>query len=241
MKAADEQNRYPCDRVVPIGQEPRHHLVIENEFVRVFAVELAPHDRTLCHHHLHDYLVYVAGDADVVSAERNQEPKTILYKDGECELGFAGMVHVVENLGEARFRNIVAELLPGVVALRRGAIPKLGRGEGGITPLFGDERVATFEVAMKSGSEVDLQGPAVVATPYGNSLKPEYSAGIIVKHNPISDLSWIPQGRKAVLWGSCDDVERAIVFQLGRIDQEFVPCPKAGNPRQSLRGRADVR
>jgi uncharacterized protein YjlB len=173
MKAANERKRYRCDHVLEIEQEPRHHLVIENEFVRVFAVEIAPHDRTLCHHHAHDYLLYVAGDAEIVSAARGQEPKALSYRQGDCELSQAGMVHVVENLGEAPFRNVVAEILPGAAALRRGAAPKLVRGEGRITPLSADERAAIFQVEMKSGSEVDLDGPAVLATPYGDSLRPE--------------------------------------------------------------------
>ena len=116
MSAADQDNRYPCDQVVPIEQEPRHHLVIENEFVRAFAVEIAPHDRTLCHHHPHDYLLYVAGDAEIVSAARDEEPKRLSYRDGECELLAAGLVHVVENSRDTPFRNIVVELLPGTRA-----------------------------------------------------------------------------------------------------------------------------
>jgi hypothetical protein len=51
---------YDCKHVVEIEQEPRHHLVFSNEFVRGFAVEIAPHERSLCHHHPHDYLLYVA-------------------------------------------------------------------------------------------------------------------------------------------------------------------------------------
>jgi hypothetical protein len=236
MNLSDRENRYPCDRVVPIEQEPRHHLVIENQFVRAFAVEIAPHECTLCHHHPHDYLVYVAGDAEIVSAARGQDPKVLSYRDGDCELSEAGMVHVVENLGERPFRNIVAELLPGLPALRRGANPKLGRGAGTITPLFQDERTAIFEVGMKSGSEVELEGPAVVATPYGASLTPEYAEGLVVKHNRISDLSWIPQGRQAILWGSSNGVERAIVFQFGRAGEEFAGIPKSSDPRKRSSG-----
>ncbi len=108
-----DDKRYSCAHVVPIEQEPRHHLVIENEFVRAFAVEIAPHDRTLCHHHPHDYLLYVAGDAEIISAARDEEPKQLSYRDGECELLEAGLVHVVENLGDTAFRNVVVELLPG--------------------------------------------------------------------------------------------------------------------------------
>ncbi len=96
--------------MVPIEQEPRHHLVIANEFVRFFVVEIAPHDRTLCHHHAHDYLMYVMGEAEIMSAPRDGEPKTLTYHDGDCELSSAGLVHVVENLRETKFGNLLVEL-----------------------------------------------------------------------------------------------------------------------------------
>ncbi len=159
--------------MVPIEQEPRHHLVIENEFVRAFAVEIAPHDRTLCHHHPHDYLLYVAGDAEIISAARDEEPKKLSYRDGECELLEAGMVHVVENLGETTFRNIVVEFLPQEPAIL-SAERSRGRGAPRSKPYgiarrkdvrirqrFDDVRMAAvFQVSMESGAEVEICGPA---------------------------------------------------------------------------------
>ena len=137
-----DDKRYACEHVVEIEQEPRHHLVIENEFVRAFIVEIAPHDYTLCHHHPHDYLLYVAGDADIVSTARDEEPKKLSYRGGECELLQAGMVHVVENLRPTTFRNLLTELLPAVAALSRGAEPVTISGEASITRRFEDERAA---------------------------------------------------------------------------------------------------
>ncbi|MFZ0314317.1 MAG: cupin domain-containing protein, partial [Candidatus Korobacteraceae bacterium] len=112
---------YDCKHVVEIEQEPRHHLVFSNEFVRGFAVEIAPHDRSLCHHHPHDYLLYVASGAEIVSAARDEEPKKLSYRDGECELLEAGLVHVVDNRSDTPFRNVVVELLPRAGELGRGA------------------------------------------------------------------------------------------------------------------------
>ena len=100
--------------------------MIENEFVRAFAVEIAPYDHTLCHHHPHDYLLYVVGDGEIVSAARDEEPKKLSYSDGECELLEAGMVHVVENLSDTRIseyrRGVAAwdRAVCRVAAIRRG-------------------------------------------------------------------------------------------------------------------------
>src|SRR5580704_7524773 len=40
---------------VEITAEPSHHLALDNEYVRVFKVEVAPHSSTLMHRHRHDY------------------------------------------------------------------------------------------------------------------------------------------------------------------------------------------
>jgi quercetin dioxygenase-like cupin family protein len=214
-----DQKPYSCEHVVPIDQEPRHHLVIENEFVRAFAVEIAPHDRTLCHRHPHDYLLYVVGDGDIVSAARDEEPKTLSYRDGECELLEAGLVHVVENLRDTPFRNVVVELLPGVGALRRGADPKVTAGEASITQVFDDDRAAIFSIEIAPGAEVESAGPAVMATFDGYDLNPDATVHVSVKHNAICDLGWVSQEGTATLWGSRKNAETAIVFQLGCTDR----------------------
>ncbi len=211
---------YDCQRVVEIEQEPRHHLVFANEFVRGFAVEIAPHERSLCHRHPDDYLLYVALGAQIVSAARDEEPKQLSYRDGECELLEAGLVHVVENLGDTPFRNVVVELLPRAGELQRGAGPYIIRGAATVAQIFDDERAAIFSLEIEPGAEIELSGPAVVATPYGNRLDPDAIGDIEVKPNPVCDLAWIPPGRAAILAGAWEGPARAIVFQIGRTNQQ---------------------
>jgi hypothetical protein len=250
MSAADKENRYSCDQVVPIEQEPRHHLVIDNEFVRGFAVEIAPHDRTLCHHHPNDYLVYVAGIADIVSARPNEEPKTILYKDGECELGSAGMVHVVENLTDAPFRNIAIDLLPGLDELKRApdphrrltaehaeaATPLVEVGLARIKPNFESEKVSVFRIKLPPTCEVEISGPAVIASP-GGSVVSWAEAGkspVIIKN--FKDLAWVRPGASGVLRGP---EARVAVFQLGVSGERPTSIRREREPLKSLRIRAE--
>jgi quercetin dioxygenase-like cupin family protein len=211
---------YDCKHVVEIEQEPRHHLVFANEFVRGFAVEIAPHDRSLCHHHPSDYLLYVASGAEIVSAASDEEPKRLSYSDGECELLEAGLVHVVENLGDKPFRNVVVELLPRAGELQRGAVPSVAGGKATIAQIFDDERAAIFSVELEPGAEIGVSGPAVLATPHGNKLSPDAISGAEVKSNSIFDLAWIPPGRTATLSGCWKYPERAIAFQVGRTIQQ---------------------
>ncbi len=215
-----DEKRYSCEHVVEIAQEPRHHLVIENEFVRAFVVEVAPHDRTLCHHHPHDYLLYVVGDGEIVSAARDEEPKKLSYRDGECELLEAGMVHVVENLSDTAFRNVVVELLPGGDRLRRGVEPIPIAGEVNTTRSFDDERAAILLLEMERGSEVLICGPVVVAGSSDGEDRRELDS--IDRLNYFNGLAWIPAGKKVRLQTPANAVRRALLFQVGRVDERSV-------------------
>jgi|SRR5579862_2336568 len=239
----------PCEHVIPVHQEPRHQLVLANEFVRVFAVEIVPHDRTLCHHHSHDYLLYVASDAEIVSAARDEAPKRLTYSDGECEISKAGLTHVVENVGNAAFRNLVVELLPGSGTMRRGATPMLLRAEPPdrrlsegteVSVLLTDRRATILSLSIEPGAEVEVFGPAVIATPYANRLNADEMDSVQVHSNPICDFAWIPPEQDAVLWGCWEGAERAIIFQIGAADDEtFSAVPKPREPVRSLRAHAD--
>jgi quercetin dioxygenase-like cupin family protein len=214
--------------MVEIEDEPRHHLVFSNEFVRGFAVEVAPHERTLCHHHPNDYLLYVASGAEIISAARNEEPKRLCYGDGECELLPAGLIHVVENLSDTPFRNVVVELLPRAGELRRGAAPRAVVAEGHelqllketrVTQLFDDARAAIFSIEIEPGTEVAIAGPAVTAAPYHGELSRDTLSDAEVNHDPICDLAWIAPEQEAVLHDCWKETATVIVFQIGRADQ----------------------
>lgn len=212
MAASDP---YSCEHVVPIEQEPRHHLVIANEYVRAFAVEIAPGDRTLCHHHPYDYLLYVATDAEIISAARGEEPKQLSYRDGECELSSAGLTHVVENLGDTPFRNIVVELLPAPSKLSRGARPSLTSGAAQLEQLLDEGSGAVFSMEIDPNGEIEIRGPAVVAAPYGPMMLKELDDFDI----PLDEFQkqiWVCPPRKVALRNSGQAPARAIVFQIGQ-------------------------
>ena len=155
------------ETVVEIEDEPCHHLVIANQYIRAFAVEVPAHAQTLCHHHPNDYLLYVAEGAEIISAARGEEPKRLNYVDGESELSKAGLVHVVENLCDHAFRNVVVEVLPAAFQLRRGTEPLVIRGEAKVERVLSEEPGAIFAVEMQPGAEIEIAGPAVLAAPSG--------------------------------------------------------------------------
>jgi quercetin dioxygenase-like cupin family protein len=91
--------------------EPHHHLRIDNEFVRAYYVEVAPHDETQLHQHDHDYIYVSLGPADVINAILDKPDVHLLLKDGETRFTHGGFAHVARNLSDAPFRNITIELL----------------------------------------------------------------------------------------------------------------------------------
>jgi hypothetical protein len=206
---------YSCEDVVPIDEEPRHHLVIANEYVRAFAVEIAPGDRTLCHHHPHDYLLYVASNANIVSAARDEERKHLNYEDGECEMSTAGLTHVVENRGDTPFRNVVVEVLAKSTTLRRGELPERVWGHSHIDQLLDETAGAIVRIRFAPGTETEIYGPAVVASPYDDQLMVKELDDYDVPLDSFRKLLWVCAPRKVLVKNAGQTPARAIVFQVG--------------------------
>ena len=210
-----EPGVYPCEHPVPVEQEPRHQLVIANDFVRAFAVDIASRDHTLCHHHQHVYLTYVAGDAQIVSAPRGGEPATHTYHDGDCELSPPGLVHVVENLRDTNFKPLLVELLPALAGLRRGFDPKIAAGEARIVPHFADDPASIFVLDLDSDSEVEIYGPAVVASPYEHKVEVATQTGAFTLAH-YRDLFWLCPATGARLVNHADTTSRVVLIALGK-------------------------
>jgi len=96
---------------VPMTSEPRHHLVLENQYVKVYQVEVAPHESTLLHQHDHDYVYIPIGDAQVTSAIPEKPEAHLKLTDGEARFSRGGFAHVARNDGDTPFRNVTIELL----------------------------------------------------------------------------------------------------------------------------------
>jgi quercetin dioxygenase-like cupin family protein len=101
----------PAANEVEITSEPSHHKVIENEYVRVFKVEVAPHAQTLMHRHRHDYFFVILGDTQVENDVAGKAPATLSLKDGEARFTPGNFAHIAKNLGSAPFRNVTIEIM----------------------------------------------------------------------------------------------------------------------------------
>src|ERR1700687_3049790 len=69
-----------------ISAEPHHHLVLENQYVRVFSLEVPPHGATQLHRHGHDYLSVNLGISQVENDVVGKPPAKLTLQDGETRL-----------------------------------------------------------------------------------------------------------------------------------------------------------
>jgi quercetin dioxygenase-like cupin family protein len=118
--------------------EPHHHLKIENEYVRVYYVEVPPHEDTQLHQHDHDYIYVSLGPSDVVNAILNKPEIHLQLEDGETHFTRGSFAHVARNLADTPFRNITIELLEPQVGARNVCSPViLGVGFAACDPAPG--------------------------------------------------------------------------------------------------------
>ena len=99
--------------VVEITSEPSHHLVFQNEWVRVFNVLAPARASTLVHLHNYDYAFVTLGDTDITNSRLGEAPVQIVLKDGEARFTKGGFAHSVTNNSDHPFHNITIELLQG--------------------------------------------------------------------------------------------------------------------------------
>ena len=100
-----------ADTAVPLSQEPHHHLLLQNQYTRVWEVTLAPHESTLMHHHANDYIAVIMGPSQVENAVEGRSAITGRAAAGEVRFTSAPMSHRLTNTGDTPFRNLVVEIL----------------------------------------------------------------------------------------------------------------------------------
>lgn len=100
---------------VPLTQEPHHHVMFENQYVRVLDVNISPGESTLFHTHGHDNLsVRISGgftQSQVQGKDWRQasqvERGTVVFSEGSTK----PYTHRIRNLGTGVYRVIDIELL----------------------------------------------------------------------------------------------------------------------------------
>jgi hypothetical protein len=154
---------------VEITNEPHHHLTFENQYVRVFNVQVDPNTQTLTHIHHHDYIAITLGEAEISNTVQGKPTATMKLHDGDTNFSSGNFAHYVTDLGPQPFRNVTIELLQDESLRNSVASGKIhwdeDRGldilEGGTKEiLFVKDGVRVSEFELQPGGSVPAQRDA---------------------------------------------------------------------------------
>ena len=147
-----------CSRgPLTIDHEPSHHLVLANDYVRVYRVEAGPHSSTKLHQHDHDYIWVSIGPADITNTVEGGTTTKAHLEDGEVHFVPGNFSHVVANKSDQPFRNYTIALLrPGSVQLQPNedehSVNFLQSGT--VESLLVKNGIRAFEITLAPGASV---------------------------------------------------------------------------------------
>ena len=189
---------------VEITAEPHHHLALENPYVRVFKVEVAPHDATLMHRHGHDYVFVTLGASEVSNEVEGKPPVTLKLQDGETRFTPGDFAHIARNLAATPFRNVTIEFMQDAAA--RQSPPPAWDEERGLHVLNGGTQDIVFVKDGVRVSEIDLQpggvlpmhhhaGPHLAVAVTDLDMRSDKEGGSSQPvHMKAGDIQWVPAG-----------------------------------------------
>ena len=188
---------------VEITAEPSHHLALENEYVRVFQVEVAPHASTLMHRHRHDYFFVTLGDSHFSNEVEGKPPVELTLPDGETRFTPGNFAHIARNLSAQPFRNVTIELLQDE---KLRTAPSRWPMEGGdkdfpgghVKVLFVRDGARVSQVDLEPGATVPSHhhdGPHLMVAISDLDLRSDVEGqGPMPGHFKSGDIKWLPGG-----------------------------------------------
>ena len=188
---------------VEITSEPSHHLAIENEYIRAFKVEVAPHAATLMHLHHHDYVFVTLGDAHLSNEVEGKPPVDVKFADGDTRFTAGNFAHVARNLSDQPFRNVTIELLQDEKLRQTPSHWPEESGEktfpGGRSKiLFVKDGVCVSEVNLEPGATVPSHhhdGPHLLVAVTDLDLRSDVEGmGPMPGKFKSGDIKWLPGG-----------------------------------------------
>jgi hypothetical protein len=106
----EQQEAAVQSRVVPLRDEPHHHLVLQNEFANVYNLSVPPYDATFLHRHDLPYVAINFGAGNVVNIVQGKSQVLVSLRDGQVTYSPGQFVHVVRTDSGTPLRNVTIEL-----------------------------------------------------------------------------------------------------------------------------------
>jgi quercetin dioxygenase-like cupin family protein len=208
---------------VEITAEPSHHLVLENEYVRAFQVEVAPHAATLMHRHRHDYIFVTIGDAEISNEVEGKAPIEVKFADGLTRFAPGNFAHIARDLGDKPFRNVTIELMQDE---KGRSAPSPWPEESGEEPfpggrskiLFVKDGVRVSEIALARGATAPSHhhtGPYLVVAVSDAELRSDVEgAGPTPSIFKAGDIMWLPGGYTHTVTNTGKQVARLVMLEF---------------------------
>lgn len=180
-----------------ITSEPGHHLVLRNQYTRVFQVEVPPNSSTRLHLHRYSYLFVNLGTALIENDVQGKAPVRMKLLDGQVELSQGTIAHVIRNVGNTPFRNVTIEILrpPSPAAQSQPRERGLSLDMGlAIQVLYDTAQVRVSEFQLNPGVHVDIREdkwPHLLVAISGLKLRDQSKGGRGQDFNQkAGDISW---------------------------------------------------
>jgi oxalate decarboxylase/phosphoglucose isomerase-like protein (cupin superfamily) len=187
---------------VEITAEPSHHLALENDYIRVFKVDVAPHATTLVHWHRRDYIYVVIGAADITNAVEGKPPANIKFQDGQVMFVAGSFAHKATNNGATPFRNVTIELKKNGTVRNAPEERGLDIGSGAaIDTVFIKDGIRVRDITLNPGATLPSHTHkgahlVVAVTDLELESKPA-NAPTKMLHVKTGDFQWVPPSRAA--------------------------------------------
>lgn len=210
---------------VELTAEPHHHLALENQYVRAFKVEVAPHQDTLMHWHHRDYFFVTLGDSQIENDVKGKPPATLKLQDGETRFSPGNFAHIAKNLADTPFRNVTIEYLQDEKA-RQSPPPKwdeerglhvLNAGTQDI--MFVKDGVRVTDTQLQPGGVIPKHhhsAPHLMVAVTDVQLKSEAADGKPATTTQVKagDIRWVEAGATHTVTNTGDKPARYIVFEF---------------------------
>ena len=209
-------------KAVDMTAEPDHHLFLQNEYTRVFKVEVPAHQPTLLHRHDRDYVFVSLGAADLENDVEGKSPVSLHLQDGEVHFAPGNFSHVAVNRGDTPFRNVTIEILKAAKApAGKPAERGLEVGHGGMTDIVVDnDEVQVTDTQVAAGGMLPAQrhkGPYLIVAVSNLALhrvgekQPKAPAMLEMKRG---DVRWFAAGTTAEMMNMGKQNQRFIAVEF---------------------------
>jgi hypothetical protein len=212
--------------VIPLAQEPHHHLALHNEYVNVYQVEVAPRDAVLLHRHDVDAISVMLSDAEVTVHAPGKPDVRQKLLEGQVRLQARGYVHSTSIDGDTTYRNVTVELLlpqqegrnlcaPVIVAGPLNCAPAQAAPEGKThieQPQFETDQTSVALIRVLPHQKVSLGDPGhaelILALDAGVARA---GGGVAGKWLHRGEFVWLESGKNAKAFQNDGDNEARLV------------------------------